>query len=575
MLASALAGIAACSVPSFDTAEKQPVVANSCKIDADCAPNGACAGATICVSSTSTLETVVFEVVPPTSAHFGAGDSFLQIADLSEGTNPRDLTLPPYADVTGKIVLDSLSLDAYQNLFDGCVNDADSSLPVHVTATRSDSGYGLPTFSVEADAAREAGGWRYHLSLPPAFYDLYVTALGDCPMPPVFLPKQDFTEGAAYAWPTTISIIELKGSINVSTSESILGWSIEVLEPVGGKTLSTPRTLKEGPSVPLGFLFYAQPADVTKVPLLRISPPKDVVAPSILWDMSVIDFDNDHSIGLDITQLKWSSTTVRARVESAGSHAPIKNASVTLRSTELADAPDGLTAVYETTVQSDADGMIEAKLVPGTYKLVVVPPDATSAIRQEVWTVAASSTVQAGRTILLEPAISVTGSARDPLQGAGIAGIQVGLAPWGKPASVLETSLGMANVLPRSASGLTAADGAFAVGVDPGTFLLSAQTDEANGFPWLIRTAVEVKADGPQPLDLGAMTTSYPLVVEGTLRDAWGAVQQARIRAYAPLAANGTSARKGEAVQGAVLIAETRSNEGGHYRLLLPSQLQK
>jgi hypothetical protein len=219
--------------------------------------------------------------------------------------------------------------------------------------------------------------------------------------------------------------------------------------------------------------------------------------------------------------------------------------------------------------------MIEANLVPGTYKVVVVPPDSSKAIRQEVWTVAASPKVQAGRTIVLDRAIEVTGTGRDPLKSAGFGGTLIELTPWGATPTILESSLGMAAVLPRRASGTSLGDGSFSVGVDPGTFLLSVRTNETVAFPWIIRTSLAVKADGPQPLDLGEMKSSYPMVVEGTLRDAWGPVQRALLRAYAPLAANGTSARKGDVVQGAVQIAETRSNESGHYRLLLPAQLQR
>jgi hypothetical protein len=322
-------------------------------------------------------------------------------------------------------------------------------------------------------------------------------------------------------------------------------------------------------------LLYADAGQDPVVPILRLAPPKDAVAPKVYWDVSVLDFQADQKLGLDISTLQWSKATVRARVESASNFAPVEGSSVTIQSTALAGAPEGLTAVYETTVSSGADGAIEANLIPGTYRVMVVPPDDTMAIRQEMWTVAASPDIQAGRTIQVESAIVATGIVKERLQGTGLSRIAVDLIPWGTSPGVLEVALGKAPLTPRLAGGKTSDDGSFAVGADPGAFLLAVQTSEATGFPWIVRSGIEVKTDGPRPLALGEMRASFPLLMEGTVRDAWGPVQNALVRAWLPLAANGSSARKGDIARGAIQIAETRSDDAGHYRLLLPSELQK
>ncbi len=563
---------AACSVPATEAASTPTVAENTCSRDSDCNP-GVC-GAGRCVAAGTDLDPLILEVVPPASSHFGAGDSFLveidNPSDRSRST-ARDITLPRYATVEARLVFEPQVWDVLSSTPE-CdqVRGPDGSMGVQVSVSRSGRPAGLPIWSSVATAKSGDGGWEFKLSLPADSYDLYLTLLNGCMLPPVWLRNVQFDSGT-YSHPAfkVPSLAELSGKILLDDSVSLKDWTIRLIEPTGGLPISTVDEPLEN------FLLYYVPPGAGVTPLVQVAPPQGVVAPTVLWDLSVVDLDNDGKVGLDLSHLTWSVTTVRARVEREASSQGMAGATVVLRSKRLAGAPEGLTASWETTVRSNAEGDIEAQLVPGDYQVIVTPESAADAMTEHTWTVASEPAVQAGRVLTVRSARRLTGIAVEPQGGSPLSSSPAEIVPIAPTPGMLEIALGAAASSPRSLTAETGSSGEFLLPVDPGLVALLVRTPEESGFPWLVRSGIEVEVGGTADLDLGTLSATYPVMIEGTLRDPDGnLVQRARLRAFGLVGAKGGVVAKGEAARRALQVAETRSNESGRFRLLLPASVR-
>jgi len=530
-------------------------------------------GAGVCVATGTEIDPLIIEVVPPASSHFGAGDSFLvQLDDPSDRSRStaRDIKLLRYASVNARLIFEP-EIWNDESLPEEClaIKGADYSVGVHVALTRSEKPVGLPVWSSVATAKEVDSVWEFQLSVPADTYDLYLTPLNGCRfLPPVWFRGVKLTEGK-YTFPAlkVPSLATLSYSIKPPIV-AIDDWSIQLIDPAQGLPLSTSARST-------GFPLYYVPLGEGLVPLIRVAPPEGVVAPTILWDLSVADFDNDGKVGLDLSSLTWSVTTVRARVEKSSPSQGLAGATVTLRSTHLEGAPEGLTASWETTVKSGTDGDFEVQLVPGDYQVIVTPGDSSDAVSIQSWTVAAEPAVQHGRVLSVQPATRMTGVALEPRQSSPIARSEVEVVPISQAPSLWERALGAAAVAPRSASGQTSSTGEFSVPVDAGKLALLIRTPEESGFPWLMHTGISIDADAGPVWELGGLHATYPIVVSGKLTDPDGnLVQLARLRAFALVGADGSTLRDSKTAKGAIQVAETRSGNDGRFRLMLPASLR-
>jgi len=169
----------------------------------------------------------------------------------------------------------------------------------------------------------------------------------------------------------------------------------------------------------------------------------------------------------------------------------------------------------------------------------------------------------------------VTGIAVEPQKGSALSRSPVEIVPIAATPGILEIALGAAASSPRSPTAETGSSGEFSMPVDPGLVALLVRTPEESGFPWLVRSGIEVEVGETADLDLGMLSATYPVTVEGTLRDPDGnLVQRARLRAFGLVGAKGGVVAKGEPARRALQVAETRSNESGRFRLLLPASVR-
>lgn len=577
-LVGAWTGLAACSVPAFVIEPGASPVSNSCEKDTDCAGVGICANS-MCHASGGELSQITVEVVPPASSYFGAGDSFLvTLQDVSSQRGKAvDIKLPKYAAVVGNVLLGSNVLGGPIPIECAQVMGSDGSIGVRVDVSRSDAVYGLPAFRAAANATASNGLWSFALSIPPGPYDVYITMMNGCQLPPIFERGRVFEAGGASTSFTVPAISMLSGIVKLPLDGqmqpiSLENWTVRLVEPAGGQVISTTRKL--GASNPTNFRILYVPLAGGASPLLEISPPDGLLAPSVLWDLSVIDLDNDGQVGLDLGALSWSTVHVRARAQDQVSGGGLGDASVKIRSLQLNGANQGLTATYEATAKTAPTGDFDVTLLPGTYRVVVVPPSGSNAIAVERWNVGASPSEQAGRVAEVRRSTNLTGSIVEPVQGAPLSGIQVELVPMPVVSAVLAEALGLGSVVPRKVGGTTDGVGALLLSVDSGAFDFSVRPDDSSNYSWLVRAGLSVPESAGPTMDLGKMKLGFPVVVEGTVRDPdTNLVQQGLLRVFALV--NRPSGSSGQPLPAAVQVAEARTDSGGHYRLLLPSSIKR
>jgi hypothetical protein len=209
---------------------------------------------------------------------------------------------------------------------------------------------------------------------------------------------------------------------------------------------------------------------------------------------------------------------------------------------------------------------------PGVYKVQAVPPlpdgapsapGGLSAV-EATWPISADVAVQAGKLLEIPPLAMVTGLGR--VQGAQVQALPV-------PQSVLpfDQAFGEDPFSPRVSTALVDETGHFTVQADPGAFNLSVQAPDQLGFAWFVRPGVQIGAGDE---DLGRAVPPLPSVLSGTVTiGARGALPSGSIRAYAYLDKNLAYTRDPKEAVSVVQVAETRSDETGAFRLLIPESI--
>jgi hypothetical protein len=370
---------------------------------------------------------------------------------------------------------------------------------------------------------------------------------------------------------------EISGTIQIPEGTGGLdGWTLDLIEPSLGRVISTTAAL--GAVNPTNFQITYRPVQTTAdnnslgsdapgvtapsdTPFIRVSPPKNNGGPlpTAFWSLAV-DLDGDGIVNLNMSSLVNQVSHIRGRIESADRQAPVPS-TVTFTSVSLNGVSEGLTASYATNVKSDSDGTFAVDLVSGTYSVVAAPePISGFAVTQTTWIVANDQIAGASPVVLaVAPKTRVSGHAEAAANGAPLIASSIQAVPVVPAASIGVLHAILAQDPPSTRAGNVVADGngSFQIDLDPGAYNVSARPPEGSGFPWSIHPNVSVGA-GSDPLNV---QVPYAIPVDGIVTDAGGqAVRNAILRAYAPLPDG----------SGTIQVGETRTDETGHYLLLLP-----
>jgi hypothetical protein len=588
-----------CTVSAISAGD-DPRPSNTCKSDSDCSKSRCNEG--LCEALNGQLEALLVSATPPSDSSIPHLTFVTQLEDVSTHGEPTTIALPGPSRVTGSLILPKGEV-----CYPGFASDDPKhpilpavdgkTLPVTVTLALRQRLLGLPQqlyYASTPSRLNDLGGYTFDLQVPGGDYDVYLVPpknqLGGCPVPPQLY--RDFPidqQNAEIVFPlSTISTLTLSIKWPRSSS-SLTGWTLDIIEPLGGNPISNEIVLDnpvdaDGDTVDypaqLSYSTVVTPPASSTVDsasdLLRLRPPAGVVAPSIFMDRSALGLLLDRNDLVQLTRFTRfpSAVQVEGHLSRVDDGTPVSGF-VTLVSTEIFGVDQGIFASYQATVQVEKDGALHAKLPPGRYRVQAVPPvyGETSVVQtalaalETTWEIPVDPPVQFGKLLELQVSPKVVGRSK-------FFGAQVQAVPSPQIVLPFEEAFGFGQLVPRASNGLVDESGQFTLQTDPGKFDISVQAPEALGFGWFVRPGVLV-ADRNE--DLGSVDLPAPSLLYGTAEVSLGGgpapLGSAAIRAYAYLDKDLAYTRDPKQAVSVVQVAETRADEKGAFRLLLPSSI--
>lgn len=515
----------------------------ACDSDADC-PAGSClAELGVCTQENGRLARLLFEITPQASDPVYGGARYLVIRDVSEAPAPGEriaLNVRPRVPVTGRVT-------AAPELA-SCLVLARTTLPVTLTFTPREAllGLSLPSYELSTtfDASPAVREWVFAGSLPPGRYDVYMrpdfTILGeDCrAIPQLFRDRSIGLLGDGDNRLDLQQPIPSALRLKIAWSDNLEGWRVDMVHPVTGEVLSNQVTLRASDvdaatntlAATLDYSRAARDFFTGAEELVRLAPPDAIRAGTVFLVRSGIEIfstgeaeiGNVSSFGLPVDYQAW--------VWKQGMQDTPVPGTVSFSALQLDEVQTGVPASYEVSASVDATGQINARLLPGRYRVRVTPPGFElgplglmtgyeSAIT--VWPNGTPALDrQGGHVIGVPPAISLGGLVVAEVNGSPLRRVEV-RASASNPervlcppptaeapapscerprAPVLQRARAQDPFIPRTRTGLTGTDGAFVIeGLDcgrcdpeqPVLFDVTVRPDVDSGLPWVVHTGVD------------------------------------------------------------------------------------
>jgi hypothetical protein len=622
-----LAALSGCTVTATSADLATPGI-NSCQSDSDCGGSGTCVNR-VCQANDGRLDSLLIEVTPASDSEFPHIPFIAHLEGVPTGSGSKDISLESAAHVKGEVRLAD-DIDCMPSFYDEtcpgkvCPTASDRSIPLAVQLVPRDGLLGLPSQNYLAKTegqnrdglygVQSDGSYVFDLQVPAGDYDIYVAPpkiQTGCHIPPQLFRREGNIKGGDVKLQYTITAgheltLHLRWPLGGSTLNH---WKADIIEPLGGNVISTEVELLDPPgtaeaamacvanvpcevqySVPLVYSSVTDRQSTSDSAvdaaseLVRLTPPADVVAPTIYMDRAGLElFPTDGEVAVDGFRKFPTAVEVEGQVASQSDGAPA-GGQVTLVSSEVFGIDSGIFASFQKTVDVADDGRFSLLMPPGKYRVYAVPPmagacgscaDCCLSATETSWEISADIAFQAGKLIELPAITEVTGQAS--LQGSQVQAVA-------SPQLILpfEQAFGAAAFVPRANPGLVEEQGNFKVYADPGRFDISVRPPDASGFGWYVRPAVTI---GSGAQDLGRLVLLAPSVVSGTVAvtgltsattgEATSSVpvSSALIRAYAYLDKSLAYTPDATLATSVIQVAETRSTSSGAFRLLLPSSI--
>ncbi len=564
--------------------------ANSCTSDDEC-PSGASCVIDRCIGTNVDLSDLIIEVRPNSGASYGASTSFLYppnkaFASLGEAAFDvlNDITMPKLGVITAGIV--HLDYNSKCNTLLG----PHSSVPATITFDHvSDlAGFRFDSYTVTAALNEATKEYEFNASLVPGKYSVYIQpqAVPGCTeeLPPsVFYPAQEIraSDGGqvidtdwAVIKPTT-----LEGEIQTPKATDMSGWRLDIVEPAGGRVISTTQTLQQGMvsltvKVRLSFVWN----DKTTSPYIRLRPPEGQTRPSVYWGLiESLSSQSQTSVHLSISKLKVEPRDVEIHV--LDPHGDSVPSSLQVQSVKLSGEVEKNAAYAVDVPAPDEHGVLKLSLPPGTYQLRARPLlDTTLATGDLELVVPAleptetSNPCFCGRVLQLASKVPVSGTVLTPM-GSPFTGASISLSP-SQPDAVsywmrVVHAIDPRPLAPRPEISASGELGAFVFNADPGPSDLTVLPGEQSGYPWLVRPRVNVKAKLGRKL--GELMLPNSAVLRGTVTDPSGALgTNVVVNGWLPVQ-NADHSPPTTVIQ----IGSTTTDERGRYTLILPATISE
>jgi hypothetical protein len=599
-LGLSLTVLSGCTITAINEQQEQGA-SNTCSSDDDC-DNRHCLE-NVCQATAGQFELLLLEVTPPSDSRLAHIPLITKVDQVPTSGGELDLSLTRAARVTGSMSIPPGSGCEMAHFYfpDGTQASGSSpsedglSIPVTVTLTPRTALLGLPsqTYQVQANELTVApvvgGQYVFDVQVPAGEYDVYIAPpvrQEGCQVPPQLYRRQAILTDTNLQFTFAPASKPLSVTIAFpSSSNALKGWIVDIIERVSGNRLSTEQVLDEPDANGNYFakLAYSKVND-RKVPaddveaetdLLRLRPPAELVAPTIYADRAGLGlFGSVDKADLGAFTKFPTPVVVEGQLTGLDDGVPV-NGHVRFVSTEIYGVDDGVFASYQTEIDVPETGLFSLQLPPGKYRVYAVPPlspDERGLSALELsWDIPDDVPRQAGKLIELPRIANVVGSAS--LQGA-----QVYVVP--SPQSVLpfEQVFGAAAFVPRATADMVDDRGSFRIEADPGRFDVSVRSSDASGFGWFVRPGFKVEPGGHEQ-ELGRLALPEPSVVTGVARVTLGGdlepalLPSSLIRAYVFLDKDLKYTRDQAQARSVIQVAETRSDSGGNYRLLVPASI--
>ncbi|MEY2933054.1 MAG: hypothetical protein RL033_3803 [Pseudomonadota bacterium] len=605
-----------------------------CTSDSECSTGHCQLAFGVCSQPQGQLTRLLFEITPPASDPVYGGARFLTIQDVAtanldgvpeRGIEPgwMEINVRPRVPVTGSVSAESVQA--------ACPSRARSTLPMHLTFTPRESLFGLSAspYEVSTRFNEATDEFEFRGLLPPGHYDVYMRPdskeLGeDCTAVPQIFRNRVVGDGLFELPQPPPSPLRL----TIPWKEGLEGWTVDVVHPVTGEIISNRVRLRasaldpKDPSKLEAQLIYSNtlsdfviiegeaPGD-GGAELIRFAPPDDSTAGTVLLQRTGVGLatPGEGQIG-DVLNL-GTPVDYQAWVWKRDEYDTPVPGTVRFAARDLDDAADGVPTAFDTSVNVDALGRIQARLLPGRYRVRVTPPGIEvpnlgllSSYEKTitVWpNESGDVVVQGGHVIEVPSAVTLTGRIQTE-SGAPIDGVEVQASASNasqdpcpsttnddeavfcdRARAVLRRALAQDPFVPRTRNGLSRApDGEFSLtGLDcgqcePGAgarFDLSVRPPVETGLPWLIlrgypldsnqRMRVPLRVPRPvahairltygDPTQAGMGDPSAPSPVPGSVPGLAGAL----VRVYALIDAKSQVVTSADAVVPCVAVAQS------------------
>ena len=586
LFSAVVGGVAACNVEVLPD-NSRPAVLNSCKADRDCG-SGICTDGA-CFSRIGTIEEVLLEIAPEASSPL-AGLSFLSMQEgLRRGDRARTIALSGPINFPVQVLVNG------EDLPEKCpyLHTGKQTVAARITFTRTGAVGGVSvaglsnrfvvTVDTQQTSSASTNGFSNNVSLVPGFYDIYAqpVASTNCQIAPKLWRGVEIARDGQLGWapPQTLELPPPRtlGGMVTRRGESLADWQVEVIDPQGGKVISTsarlgattdasPVTNFEITFQPLEFAAMAsgfQPGNPE--PLIRLKPPKDAesTVPTVYFDLNGAV---SGQVNIELSALPTSDQLVRVSGQVRGANDNVRATVKFLNSTFRS-----LGAAFGPAVTTDANGHYTTRLFPGLYRIIVIPEGATddgSAVpganlarwalteREETIGLGATQVVD----ITVDPVRIIEGVASAGVDGVVAQGATLEAAPFSDSSSGVLSNALYPPVSPARASvPVDDTTGKFSLVLDPGIYDLSLKPAAASNFAWWIlpkQPAGQIDSVKPQLL--------YPIPLEGTI------IVTMQDKTSQPLR-NATVLAYARSYRGNVTqVGTARTDDVGRYRVALP-----
>ncbi len=501
-----------CSVDVALDSQNQRSAAIPCDASNPCGSGMTCINYQ-CRAADPTISHVLADVSLPASTSAGqySGMSFVVLLDVPT-SGQSDIILPDLGSLTLDAVFPTSGVSGQT-----CDYSADNA-DFHVEATHRWPVDGLERAdfvanSLPAKLSPIPVGFNYN-------YELYVAVKShdaNCQLPPVLVRDvlASANQSLTLSWPSPTAIaldVQLQ-TANVAASEDpLVGWQLDVVDPVQGRLLANPVTLGSGvPDTSGAVLHYrasvnynpivsAGSSPLVGTELIRLQPPsQQPTYPTYYESMSSLTLFSGTTTELPFP-IKGvpAPVHINGRVETADV-AQALQASITFSGTGFNVSNNGIIATFSSSVTSQSDGSFQVDLPAGDYHVLVVPPgDGKYAVLNTDWSINSSQSSQGGRLLQVPGYSEILGNMTDSSVRSWSQAATIAATP--SMGLVTDTSSQIIAIRNASSGARTASvlfqpqtESAFSLPVDTGIFDVSLRPPE--GHPWLVSPWITVNSD--------------------------------------------------------------------------------